>query len=91
MPASPFSDPPGDGVIEIGYSVDRVEDNVPVEYDFSTVRSTSSHTTCHNNCDYCNNNNNCTNVCSYDNHNYKSKQSCNYDNNDNNNYDNNSN
>lgn len=30
-PASPFSDPPGDEVMEIGCSVDRVEDNVPVE------------------------------------------------------------
>ena len=30
-PASPFSDPPGDGVMEIGCSVDRVEDSVPVE------------------------------------------------------------
>jgi hypothetical protein len=30
-PASPFSDPPGDEVMEIGCSVDRVEDRVPVE------------------------------------------------------------
>lgn len=89
-PASPISDPPGDGVIEIGWSVDQVQDNFLVEYDFSTVRSTSSHTTCNKNDDV-HNNFDCHNVCVYDDHNDRRNQYCNYDRNRNYHYDNNSN